>query len=590
MGQAAHPNDLQALRNYTERFDYDALGNFLAWHHVANGGSWTRRYHYKEQSLLEPEKLSNRLTYTKIGNGVWETEHYSYLDAQNRDVQGCMTSINNLKMIWNFADQLQQADFDGGGTAHYVYDTTGQRIRRVIHRQNGTRHSERIYLGDYEIYREYNGNGEIISRERETLHVMDDKQRIALVETNTAPTTDQSLIRYQLGNHLGSTNIELNNDAALISYEEFHPFGTTAFQAAEGEVSRKRYRYSAKERDEETGLLYYGARYYAPWLGRWTTVDPSGLADGMNLYAYVNNNPVTFFDPTGQEADKGFFAGMWNRVRERATAPTDAQKAFKEGRYGDWAKHSAIDAAVSFNPIVSTTIGGIQLARAAADVPGQVKDAATLPRGDEAGAKMTDALITTTVVTLNVAGPKAKGLVRAPPKLPPVKPGKPPSAPAAAAKAAGAAEVESASAKAARQVLENEMRMARRSVAELEAKLRPVREIETSAQPELERLGGSAAIEDWIMEVGGDPRNTLGKPKAGIPARPARIILELDKIANDANKSAEVRGQARKYLEDLNVDEKKLQELKDVGNFSEHEAKLRQERGRLEGAKERLGF
>ena len=53
------------------------------------------------------------------------------------------------------------------------------------------------------------------------------------------------------------------------------------------------------ERDEETGLSYHGARYYAPWLGRWTAADPIGLGDGVNRYRYSSNNPVGFVDRTG---------------------------------------------------------------------------------------------------------------------------------------------------------------------------------------------------------------------------------------------------------------------------------------------------
>ena len=90
---------------------------------------------------------------------------------------------------------------------------------------------------------------------------MDDKQRIALVETKTHESgsqisNPQSIIRYQLGNHLGSASLELDKDGGLISYEEYHPYGTTAFQAmnSAAEVSLKRYRYTGKERDEETGF------------------------------------------------------------------------------------------------------------------------------------------------------------------------------------------------------------------------------------------------------------------------------------------------------------------------------------------------
>ena len=87
----------------------------------------------------------------------------------------------------------------------------------------------------------------------------------------------------------------------LISYEEYSPYGNTTYQAGRSaaEVSLKRYRYTGKERDEENGFTYHGARYYAPWLGRWTAVDPAGIKGGQNLYAYANVNPVGQFDPSG---------------------------------------------------------------------------------------------------------------------------------------------------------------------------------------------------------------------------------------------------------------------------------------------------
>src|SRR5262249_25510645 len=151
--------------------------------------------------------------------------------------------------------------------------------------QNGTSRNERLYLGGVEIYREYNGHEAEVSLEQETLHVIDGKRRIAMVETKTiqngkpinAPLPVQ---RYQLGNHLSSVSLELDEESGLISYEEYHPHGTTAYQAmiSAAEVGLKRYRNIGEERDE-SGLCYHGARYYAPWLGRWASCDPIGLAD-----------------------------------------------------------------------------------------------------------------------------------------------------------------------------------------------------------------------------------------------------------------------------------------------------------------------
>ena len=94
-------------------------------------------------------------------------------------------------------------------------------------------------------------------------------------------------------------------EAKVISYEEYHPFGTTAYQAKNNDIksAAKRYRYTGMERDEETGLEYHSARYYLPWLGRWLSADPGGLVDGGNLYRYARNSTVAFTDTRGTDPD-----------------------------------------------------------------------------------------------------------------------------------------------------------------------------------------------------------------------------------------------------------------------------------------------
>jgi RHS repeat-associated protein len=174
---------------------------------------------------------------------------------------------------------------------------------------------ERIYLGGFEIFRSHspgvagNIDASTATLERETLHVMDDKQRVALVETRTldvpgTDTADRQLIRYQLGNHLGSAVVELDDDAEIISYEEYTPYGCSSYQAVRSQTeARKRYRYTGKERDEESGFYYHGARYYAAWLGRWTQCDPAGLADGPNIYGLARCSPINYVDSLGLAVD-----------------------------------------------------------------------------------------------------------------------------------------------------------------------------------------------------------------------------------------------------------------------------------------------
>ncbi|WP_211450787.1 SpvB/TcaC N-terminal domain-containing protein [Collimonas antrihumi] len=302
------PGDGQAMRNYTEQYLYDAVGNFEQLIHQAANGNWTRTYAYNEASLIEAAKHSNRLSSTAIGATA---ESYSY------DVHGNMTSMPHLTLMqWDFRDQLSATSRQAVNatpppnivpeTTFYLYDGGGQRVRKVTERQNGSRKSERIYLGDFEIYREFDGTGAGVALERETLHVMDHKQRVALVETRTQGKDGSplQLMRYQFGNHLGSASLELDDSGDVISYEEYTPYGSTSYQAVDQGVkaAAKRYRYTGKERDDETGFNYHGARYFVSWLGRWIRTDPNWFADGTNLYVYVRNTPTILNDPTGRQA------------------------------------------------------------------------------------------------------------------------------------------------------------------------------------------------------------------------------------------------------------------------------------------------
>ena len=281
-----HKGDGSAVQNYTQKYSYDEVGNILQLQHIAGTGSYTRTYNY--------DVNSNKLLNTEIGSNT-----YSY----DYDLQGNMTEMPHLSSLaWNTQNELKSIS-KGDEPTYYQY-SNGERVRK--HTVKGNIKEERIYLGSYEIYRKYVNN--VLDIERTIVHVSDDTERIAMLEVRTVGTdpSPEELTRYIYSNHLQSASLELDENAEIISYEEYHPYGTTSYQANNSDIKAvaKRYRYTGKERDEESGLYYHGARYYVPWLGRWTAVDPlESKYAGMSSYNYGFNNPVVFNDPSGMEPD-----------------------------------------------------------------------------------------------------------------------------------------------------------------------------------------------------------------------------------------------------------------------------------------------
>lgn len=286
------PGDGNQLQTYALQYDYDDAGNMLL---MRNPGNWSMAFTY--------DPASNRMLTAVPGGASGTPFTYPY------DANGNMTSMPHLTtMDWDFSDRLRHTAVSASGSisqeSWYVYDAGGQRVRKVV--VKGTLIEERLYLGNVEIFRQSLGGA--LELERETLHVTDDTRRIAMVDTPTVEpdgSSETQLIRYQYSNHLGTACLELDDAARIVSYEEYYAFGSTSYQGTDQsrEIPAKRYRYTGKERDEETGFYYHGARYYAPWIARWTAADPTGIKAGLNVYAYCSNNPIILHDPNGTDGE-----------------------------------------------------------------------------------------------------------------------------------------------------------------------------------------------------------------------------------------------------------------------------------------------
>ena len=191
---------------------------------------------------------------------------------------------------------------------YYQYDGNGDRSRKVTYWVTATvdpakLKSQRVYLDDYEVFIGYDPDGSTIHAHTHSQHISSPKEqdkpleRFAMVDTD--PLTNAVTIQQFLSDHLGSASLTIYN-GNRVAYEEYHPFGTSSYRTGSMPL---RYRYCGKERDEESGLYYYGMRYYIPWLCRFVSVDP--LKDkfiNLTSFQYSSNNPTSAIDFDGLEA------------------------------------------------------------------------------------------------------------------------------------------------------------------------------------------------------------------------------------------------------------------------------------------------
>jgi len=287
--------DPGAVANYQQIYHYDAGGNLLELVHTG------------------PQSHSRKLTAARYSNRCLPD-----LDDRpptEEDIAAAFDGNGNLLelqprqvMNWDLRNQLREVrpverESSDDDREVYFYGGDGMRRRKVRSTQTNA-HSlilEVRYLPGLEI-RTRESTDEVL----QVICVQAGRSAMQVLHWETAPPAGMSndQYRYNLTDHLGSSSLELDAEAEVISRETYHPYGSTAWFAGRSEVeaSYKTVRYSGKERDA-TGLYYYGFRYYATWLQRWVNPDPAGDIDGLNLYAMVRGNPITLKDNDGKQSN-----------------------------------------------------------------------------------------------------------------------------------------------------------------------------------------------------------------------------------------------------------------------------------------------
>jgi RHS repeat-associated protein len=237
---------------------------------------------------------SNRLAGTASGSSAVTYEH----DAAGNVVrEGASRHFR-----WDHANRMtgfrtQAGDSVPSIQAQYLYDASGARVMKVVRDQGGAV-SVSTYIGGYAEHHRTIGPGGV-AIENTRIHVAVGDQRVACSRTGTPHPDDQGPDdQFLLSDNLGSVAVVLDDRGQLVNREEYTPFGETSF----GSFGHKRFRFNGKERDEESGLYFHGARSYAPWLARWASADPHGPVDGLNLYRFARSNPLRYTDPDGTQS------------------------------------------------------------------------------------------------------------------------------------------------------------------------------------------------------------------------------------------------------------------------------------------------
>ncbi|UXU85291.1 RHS repeat-associated core domain-containing protein [Burkholderia sp. S-53] len=293
------------LTRYTRTYTYDRGANLTTLQHQGTLSSYTQQ--------MVVARTSNRAV--QQTNGLTPG-----------DVAGHFDACGNLRALgpgqplaWDSRNQLQRtAQVARGGagddTEVYWYDGTGQRATKLgTALTSGTTRTERVrYLPGLELRQiEQTRTGEPLPTPVERLQVLSlgaagrQSVRVLHWELGKPETIGNDQWRVSLDDQIGSSMLELDAQADILTWEEYYPFGGTSVWSARSdtEAKYKYVRYSGQERDA-TGLYYYGFRYYTPWLGRWLNPDPAGPVDGLNLFCMVGNNPITFHDPNGLSPER----------------------------------------------------------------------------------------------------------------------------------------------------------------------------------------------------------------------------------------------------------------------------------------------
>jgi RHS repeat-associated protein len=282
---ANRPTQITLPNGIATNYVYDAAGQISSITYV-RGGTTLGNLNYAYDGAGRRTTIGGSFAQSNLPGAIANTSH----NADNQltqwgtatlvyDANGNLVSDGTYVYTWNARNQLVQFSQGGSTIAAYLYDSFGRRRQKTVR----TVTTQFLYdRGNF--VQEQDGTGAVIAN-LVTGFGLDG------VYSRTRGTTTWSF----LVDHLGSIIAETDAAGAIQTTYSYEPYGNTTQIGAASDNSQ---RYTAREQDVAE-LYYYRARYYAPALERFISEDPIGIDERINIYAYVDGDPLNFVDPSG---------------------------------------------------------------------------------------------------------------------------------------------------------------------------------------------------------------------------------------------------------------------------------------------------
>ncbi|MCK4886133.1 MAG: hypothetical protein KAS96_02030 [Planctomycetes bacterium] len=294
-------NNLDDTNSITFAYDdYDLVGNRLSMKiDDANAHVYTYDEIYRLTFVDYNDGNSTSYLYDALSNWL-ETydgttlsftsnnmNQYTYVGVTQYfyNNNGCLSNDGTYKYYYDCENRLIDVnDVNDAAVASYKYDYMGRRIEKTVY---GPPNVTTKYCYDgQQVIAEYENN--VLARK--FIYGSGIDEPICMIDVS-----DGNEIYYYHFDGLGSVVALSDVNNVIVESYSYDVFGKPDTTSSVGNP----YMFTARRLDSETANYYYRARIYDPNIGRFLQPDPIGYDDGLNMYAYVGNNPVNFFDPFG---------------------------------------------------------------------------------------------------------------------------------------------------------------------------------------------------------------------------------------------------------------------------------------------------